>query len=84
VRFFIERESYAHKLAEFDYCAFCTVERPGMHPRRPANYKPLHGFWRNRGFLHDPSLRTHYAWRDLGEQESSNKIMSFWLKELPI
>jgi len=55
-----------------------------VHPLRPANYKPLHGFWRNRGFLHDPSLRTSYAWRDLDEQHSSDKIMSFWLKELPI
>ena len=54
------------------------------HPRRPADYKPLHGFWRNRGFLHDPSLRTRYAWRDLDEQESSEKILSFWTKELPI
>lgn len=84
VRFFIERESYAHKLAEFDYCAFCTVERPGVHPLRPVGYKPLHGFWRNRGFLHDPSLRTHQAWRDLDEPESSDKIMSFWLKALPV
>lgn len=84
VRFFIERESYAHKLAEFDHCAFCAVERPGAHPRRPADYKPLHGFWRNRGFLHDPSLRTTYAWRDLDEQEESAKLMSFWVKELPI
>ena len=84
VRFFIERESYAHKLAEFDYCAFCAVERPGLHPLRPANYKPLHGFWRNRGFLDDPSLRTTYTWRDLHEQDSSSKIMSFWLKALPV
>lgn len=83
VRFFIERESYAHKLAEFDFCAFCAVERPETHPRRPADYKPLNGFWRNRGFLHDPALRTHYAWRDLDETHSSEKIMSFWTKELP-
>lgn len=82
VRFFIERESYAHKLAEFDCCAFCAVERPGAHPRRPSHYKPLHGFWRNRGFLHDPSLRTQYAWRDVDEQASSDKILSFWLKGL--
>jgi len=83
VRFFIERESYAHKLAEFDACAFCAVERPSGHPRRPADYKPLHGFWRNRGFLHEPSLRTAYRWRDLDEQAQSAKIMSFWLKALP-
>lgn len=84
VRFFIERESYAHKLAEFDACAFCAVERPSGHPRRPAGYKPLQGFWRNRGFLHEPSLRAAYRWRDLDEQAQSAKIMSFWLKALPV
>lgn len=83
VRFFIERESYAHKLAEFDYCAFCSVERPAGHPRRPTDYKPLQGFWRNRGFLHEPSLRTACSWQDLDEQAQSAKIMSFWLKALP-
>ncbi|CAK14042.1 GNAT family acetyltransferase [Pseudomonas entomophila] len=84
VRFFIERESYAHKLAEFDYCAFCAVERPAGHPLRPLDYRPLHGFWRNRGFLHQPSLRTAQRWRDLDDQEQSTKILSFWLKALPV
>lgn len=82
VRFFIERESYAHKLAEFDLCAFCSVERPSAHPLRPVDFKPLDGFWRNRGFLRDPSLRSSFAWRDRGEQQASEKIMSFWLKVL--
>lgn len=82
VRFFIERESYAHKLADFDFCAFCSVERPGVHPLRPADYRPLHGFWRNRGFLRDPSLRSGCVWRDLDEQQTSEKIMAFWLKAL--
>ena len=82
VRFFIEREAYAHKLGEFHYCAFCSVERPSGHPLRPTDYKPLHGFWRNRGFLHQPSLRTAYAWRDLDEQAESSKTLSFWMKEL--
>ncbi|MGE7990562.1 GNAT family N-acetyltransferase [Pseudomonas sp. NPDC089554] len=82
VRFFIEREAYAHTLGAFHYCAFCAVERPSGHPRRPVDYKPLHGFWRNRGFMHQPSLRTSYSWRDLDEQQASPKTLSFWLKEL--
>jgi len=83
VRFFIERESYAHKLGGFECCAFYAVERPAGHPLRPVDYKPLQGFWRNRGFLHEPSLRTRHAWRDLDEADASDKIMSFWLKALP-
>lgn len=82
VRFFLERESYAHKLAAFDYCAFRAVERPGVHPMRPSGYKPLNGFWRNRGFLQEPSLRTRDAWRDLDKPRESDKLMSFWLKAL--
>ncbi|OCT21689.1 GNAT family N-acetyltransferase [Pseudomonas putida] len=82
VRFFIERESYAHKLGGFHYCAFSAVERPNGHPRRPEDYKPLHAFWRNRGFLHQPSLRASCAWRDLGEPDESDKTLSFWLKDL--
>lgn len=82
VRFFIERESYAHKLGGFHYCAFSAVERPNGHPRRPGDYKPLHGFWRNRGFLHQPSMRASYAWRDLDEADASDKTLSFWLKDL--
>ncbi|AXA26507.1 MULTISPECIES: GNAT family N-acetyltransferase [Pseudomonas] len=82
VRFFIERESYAHKLGGFHYCAFSAVERPNGHPRRPDDYKPLHGFWRNRGFLHQPSMRASYAWRDLDEADESDKTLSFWLKDL--
>ncbi|NIF17051.1 GNAT family acetyltransferase [Pantoea sp. Cy-639] len=84
VRFFIERESYAHKLVEFEACAFCTVERPAGHPQRPVDYKPLLGFWRNRGFLHEPSLRTSYRWRDREEQSPSDKIISFWVKTLQV
>ncbi|HDS1735658.1 GNAT family acetyltransferase [Pseudomonas sp. BP8] len=83
VRFFIERESYAHKLAAFDYCAFCAVERPSGHQLRPSDFKPLQGFWRNRGFLREPSLRASRTWRDLDEREGSSKILSFWLKALP-
>lgn len=44
VRFFAEREAHAHTLARFDWCAFCAVQRPADHPRRPADYQPLDAF----------------------------------------
>lgn len=82
VRFFAEREAYARALGRFQWCAFCAVERPDDHPRRPPGYQPLHGFWARRGYRHHPALRTEYHWRDLDEREESAKPMSFWLKEL--
>lgn len=82
VRFFAEREAYARRLGRFDMCAFCAVERPLDHPRRPPDYQPLNDFWARRGYRHHPELRTEYHWRDLDEQCDSAKPMSFWLKEL--
>lgn len=82
VRFFVEREAHARRLGRFDWCAFCAVERPLGHPRRPAGYRPLNEFWARRGFRHHPELRTEYRWQDLDESAESAKPMSFWLKEL--
>lgn len=82
VRFFVEREAHARRLGRFDWCAFCAVQRPLHHPRRPADYRPLDEFWMHRGYRHQPELRTHYHWRDVGEAEETAKPMSFWLKEL--
>ncbi|WP_271409028.1 GNAT family N-acetyltransferase [Pseudomonas sp. Q1-7] len=82
VRFFAEREAYARRLGRFDFCAFCAVERPADHPRRPPGYQPLNAFWGRRGYRHHPELRTEFHWRDLDEASESAKPMSFWIKEL--
>lgn len=82
VRFFAEREAHARALGGFDWCCFCAVERPADHPLRPAGYQPLDRFWQQRGFAHQPQLRTHYEWQDVGDNHPSAKAMSFWLKEI--
>ncbi|KQQ55915.1 acetyltransferase [Pseudomonas sp. Leaf127] len=82
VRFFDAREAHARALERFDLCAFCAVQRPVDHPRRPAGYQPLDAFWARRGYRHHPELHTEYHWRDLDETCESAKPMSFWLKEL--
>lgn len=81
VRFFEARETHARQ-AGFGQCAFCAVERPDDHPRRPADYEPLHAFWQRRGYRHHPELRTTFQWKDLDEPGETAKPMSFWLKEL--
>ncbi|WP_439616346.1 GNAT family N-acetyltransferase [Shinella sp.] len=81
VRFFEEREAYARRLGRFDWCTFCAVERPQDHPLRPADYVPLDGFWGKRGYKHRADLRTMLAWQDIGEENETEKPMSFWLKD---
>ncbi len=82
VRFFEEREGFARRSGAYDFCCFSAVERPQDHPLRPADYQPLDAFWRKRGYVHRPELRTEFSWRDLGEAEESLKPMSYWLKDL--
>lgn len=79
--FMAEREAHARD-AGFALAAFCAVERPDDHPRKPAGYRPLHGFWASRGYRRQGELATTFAWKDLGEAEESDKPMVFWLKEL--
>lgn len=79
--FFDHREAHARSL-QMPWAVFCAVERPADHPRRPANYRPLHAFWRKRGFECRPDITTTYTWKDLDEADESPKPMTFWVKRL--
>ncbi|MEM6422122.1 MAG: GNAT family N-acetyltransferase, partial [Pseudomonadota bacterium] len=47
--FFDRREAKARALGR-PWCCFCAVIRPADHPLRPADYRPLDGFWQKRGY----------------------------------
>lgn len=82
LRFFEEREAHARRLGRFEKICFCAVERPADHPRRPADYLPLDGFWQRRGYQKRSDLRTTFVWQDLDETAESPKPMVFWMKSL--
>lgn len=82
VTFFREREAHAQGLGRFDLTAFCAVQRPEDHPRRPEGYAPLDAFWRRRGYEKHPELSTTLSWQDLDEAHESPKLMTFWLRRL--
>jgi GNAT superfamily N-acetyltransferase len=82
VRFFEEREAHARSLAGYRWTAFCAVQRPFDHPRRPAGYVPLDEFWEKRGYRKHPELNTTLSWQDLDERAASPKPMVFWIKRI--
>lgn len=82
VRFFEEREAFARSLERFSRCCFCAVERPGEDSRRPADYRPLDQFWRNRGYRKVEGMSVNLSWQDADEAEESLKPMSVWMKSL--
>ena len=79
-RFFDLRELYARDFG-FDVTAFCAVVRDPDHPARPGDYRSLEPFWEKRGYRPAPSLTARFPWRDLGEDEETEKTMRFWLRE---
>jgi GNAT superfamily N-acetyltransferase len=81
VRFFEEREKYAHNLG-YPVTTFCAVNRPADHPMRPPNYISLDEFWNNRGYTIRPELQTTFRWQDIGDTSETEKPMVFWTKEV--
>lgn len=79
--FFDGREAQANRCGAA-VAAFCAVQRPADHPRRPAGYRPLDDFWRKRGYRPEPGMTTTFTWQDLDEAVQSAKPMQFWLRDL--
>ncbi len=81
VKFFELREAHARGLG-LSVCAFCAVDRPEEHPRRPPEYIPNDAFWTRRGYRRAPEIVTRFSWPDIGETVSTPKPMTFWLRDL--
>lgn len=79
--FFDGREAQARSLGR-RYSAFASVKRPADHPMRPADYRPLDGFWQKRGYAPLPGVIAEFDWKDIGEPASTRKPLQFWMKEL--
>jgi GNAT superfamily N-acetyltransferase len=79
--FFDGREAQGRALVR-RFSAFCSVIRPADHPARPADYRPLDGFWRKRGYEPLPGVIANFHWRDLGDAEETTKQLQFWMKPL--
>jgi len=79
-RFFQRREEHAQRLGAA-VTTFCAVDRPGDHPLRPPDYRPLDDFWTSLGYRKRPDLHTEFVWKETGEAEESAKRLTFWLRE---
>lgn len=80
-RFFDLREAHARRLRRHKV-AFCGVIRPGDHPARPADYRPLDGFWRQRGYHPLAGAIAQFRWRDVGATVDTAKPLQFWIRTL--
>lgn len=79
--FFDGREAQGRALGR-RYSAFASVKRPADHPLRPADYRPLDGFWQKRGYAPLPGVVAEFDWKDIDQSQSTRKPLQFWMKEL--
>lgn len=79
--FFDHREAQARRSGA-KAATFSAVVRGADHPARPADYVPLDGFWRKRGYEPVPGFITELSWKEHGEATESPKPMQYWLKTL--
>lgn len=80
--FFRRREEHAQRLGA-RITAFCAVDRPPDHPRRPPGYEPLDAMWTKQGYTKHPELQATFLWKEIDEPAESPKTLTFWLKERP-
>jgi GNAT superfamily N-acetyltransferase len=77
--FFDAREAHGASLGRRVF-AFAAVIRPPGHGLRPADYRPLDGFWRKRGYAPAEGLVASFPWREVGQAEETLHPMQFWLR----
>ncbi len=80
-KFFDLREAHGRALGR-KFSAFCGVIRPEDHPMRPADYRPLDGFWQKRGYQKLEGFIANLSWPDVGESGATEKPMQFWIRAL--
>ena len=82
VKFFDAREAHARGFDSYTHAVFCGVVRPADHSMKPKDYVPLDSFWQRRGFQKLDGVTTSYSWKDVGDNDESEKPMQFWMKQL--
>jgi hypothetical protein len=81
-KFFDVREAHARRIGTFTHTTFCSVVRPINHPARPPIARSLEPFWIKRGYRKRDDLVTKFSWLDVGDLETSEKLMQFWIRAL--
>lgn len=79
--FFDHREAQARTRGA-SHAAFCSVIRAADHPARPAGYRPLDAFWRNRGYAPLEGVTASFDWKTVGSAGEEAHRLQYWTRAL--
>jgi GNAT superfamily N-acetyltransferase len=80
--FFDVREVHVKSLKKYKHICFFDPIRPEIDLYKPADYLPLHDFWRKRGYTHCPDLKCQLVWKGRDDEKACPKTLTFWIKDL--
>ncbi|MFN7115345.1 MAG: GNAT family N-acetyltransferase [Saprospiraceae bacterium] len=80
-RFFQAAEHRAKSLGEYEFLAFCNIERSPDHPASPEHYAEPRKHWCSLGFQ-PTDIICNISWKDLQESTASPKNLRFWIKSI--
>lgn len=72
----------AAKSQGYKYASFCAVNRSSNDPRKPDHYMPLDPVWQKYGYSKLQDVKAYFTWKEVGEDQQSEKEMVFWIKSL--
>ncbi|MDR1074876.1 MAG: hypothetical protein LBL59_00795 [Xanthomonadaceae bacterium] len=76
--FFDYRGQHARSLGRFRWTAFCSLERSGTDPRKPADARSQEAFWTRRGYAPEPGPTMRLRWNE-AERTAVGHKLAFWL-----
>jgi len=80
--FFDAREAHVSHYQKYKHICFCVPEDLETNPERPKDYIPLSDFWRKRGYIQFPDMKSTLSWKRVGETQQAEKTLCFWIKDL--
>lgn len=79
-KFFEKRMDHARSFPEIKYLSFCAINRTGVTV--PKDYFSPEPIWKKYGFHKEEKLVGEYAWKDIGEDKETTKVMEYWLTSI--
>ncbi len=80
-QFFDHREAQARALGLKASC-FLSVMRAETDPRRPSDYRDLHGFWKKRGYAPLEGVTASFSWKEHGREGEQMNQLNYWMRTL--
>ncbi len=78
--FFDAREAHVAGHKKYKHICICVPDISETDPNRPKDFVPLFDFWRKRGFIHHPEIKSMRSWQNIHEDHPTQHPMSIWIK----